>query len=180
MFAHDVGHLCRGRRIRTSGHLDFGILSNLGASSNFPWVYADIASAACPSQSGHLAMTSITSAAVIWDADEPCSVKTALALESSFTKSPRSTTLPLNFCNFDSNSAFFEMTDVRQCSKVDFFCVFVLPEWPPFCCWHSPVAMFGLFRASSIPCPLLHSHLEFSSCEAQEWTCEPNCNGSSQ
>ena len=36
MFAHDFGHLCRGRRIHISGHPDFGILSNLGTSSIFP------------------------------------------------------------------------------------------------------------------------------------------------
>ena len=33
MFDHDVGHLCLGRRIHTSGHSDFGILMNFGASS---------------------------------------------------------------------------------------------------------------------------------------------------
>ena len=38
MFAQDLGHLCGGRRIHTSGHSDFGISSNLGASSNFTWV----------------------------------------------------------------------------------------------------------------------------------------------
>ena len=70
MFAHDLGQLCRGRRIHTSGHSDLRILSNLGPSSNFTWVYADTASAACPSQAGNLAMTSITFAAVICDADE--------------------------------------------------------------------------------------------------------------
>ena len=94
MFAHDLGHLCRGRRIHTSGHSDLGVLSNLGASSNFSWVYDDTTSAACPSQSGNLAITSIIFA-VIWDADEPCSVKTAWAPESSFTTFPRSTPLPL-------------------------------------------------------------------------------------
>ena len=53
------GHLCRGRSIHTSGHSDLGILSNLGASSNFTRVYADTASAAYPSQPGNLAVTSI-------------------------------------------------------------------------------------------------------------------------
>ena len=72
---HDLEHLCRGRRIQTFGHSEFGILSNLGASSNFTWELADTASAACPSQPGNLAMTSMIFAAVIWDADEPCSVK---------------------------------------------------------------------------------------------------------
>ena len=73
MSAHDFGHLCRGRRIRISGHSDFGILTNFGVFH----IQADTASAACPAQSGGLAMTSITSAAVICDADEPCSVNTA-------------------------------------------------------------------------------------------------------
>ena len=50
---------------------------NVEASSIFLWVYADTASAACPSQSGNLAVTSMTFAAVTWDADEPSSVKTA-------------------------------------------------------------------------------------------------------
>ena len=26
---HDLGHLCRGRRIQMSGHSDFGIFNNL-------------------------------------------------------------------------------------------------------------------------------------------------------
>ena len=59
------------------------------------------------SQSGSRAMTSITFAAVICDADEPCSVNTAYAPESSFTMSPRCTTRPLYFWNCVSNSAFF-------------------------------------------------------------------------
>ena len=35
---HDLGHLCRGRRIQMSGHSDFGIFNNLWASSIFTWV----------------------------------------------------------------------------------------------------------------------------------------------
>ena len=98
MFDKDFDHLCCGRRIHTFGHSDLRILSNLGASSNLAWVWADTASAACPSQSVNLAITSITFAAATWDADERCSVKTAWAPESSFTMSPRNTTLPLHFC----------------------------------------------------------------------------------
>ena len=49
-------------------------------------------------------MTSITFAAFICDADEPCSVNTAYDPESSFTMSPRSTTLPLYFWKCGSNS----------------------------------------------------------------------------
>ena len=53
---HDFGHLCRGRRVQMSGHADFGIFNNFGASSIFTWVLADTASAAlscAPWQSGY-------------------------------------------------------------------------------------------------------------------------------
>ena len=103
---HDFGHLCRGRRIQISGHSDFGIFNDVGASSMLTWVQADTASAACPEHPGCLAMTSMTSAAVICDADDPCSVNTACDPESFFTMSPRSTTLPLYFWNCGSNSEF--------------------------------------------------------------------------
>ena len=53
-------------------------------------------------------MTSVTFAAVICDADEPCSVKTACAPESSFTMSPRSATRPGYFWYFGSNSKFWD------------------------------------------------------------------------
>ena len=54
MCFHDFGLLCFGRRIHTSGHSDFWIcLTSFWASSTFTWVYADTASAACPSQSGY-------------------------------------------------------------------------------------------------------------------------------
>ena len=62
-FDQDLGHLCRGRRIHMSGHYDFGIFNNLGASSIL--------------QSCSPAVTSITFAAVICEADDPCSVNTA-------------------------------------------------------------------------------------------------------
>ena len=35
---HDLGHLCRGRRIQMSGHSDFGFFNNFGASSILTWV----------------------------------------------------------------------------------------------------------------------------------------------
>ena len=47
MFAHDSGHLCRGKRIHTS-------------------------------QYGNLEITHITSAEVIWEAEEQCSVKNCM------------------------------------------------------------------------------------------------------
>ena len=67
------------------------------ASSVLTCVQADTASAACPEHPGSLAMTSITFAAFICDADEHCSENPAQEPESSFTMSPRSTTLPLYF-----------------------------------------------------------------------------------
>ena len=54
-----------------------GIFNNLGASSILTWVLADNASAACPEHPGSLEMISMTFAAVICDADDPCSVNTA-------------------------------------------------------------------------------------------------------
>ena len=77
MLDHDFDHLFCGRRIQISGHSDIGVFDNDGASSVLSWVEADTASAACPAQPGGLDMPSITFAAVICDADEPCSVKTA-------------------------------------------------------------------------------------------------------
>ena len=60
-----------------SGHSDFGIFNNIGASSIFTWVEADTASAAFPEHPGSLDIISMTFTAVIRDADEPCSVNTA-------------------------------------------------------------------------------------------------------
>ena len=57
-----------------SGHSDLGIFNNLGASFIFTWVVADTASTVCPSHPGNLEMISMTLAAVICDADNPCSV----------------------------------------------------------------------------------------------------------
>ena len=48
------------------------------------WVWADTASAACPAHPGSLDMMSVIFAAVICDADDPCSVNTAYEPESSF------------------------------------------------------------------------------------------------
>ena len=77
---------------RTSGHPDFGTLNNVGASYNLTWVSADIASAARASHLGSL---------------DPCSVNTAYDPESSFTMSPRSTTLPSCFWYWGSSSEFW-------------------------------------------------------------------------
>ena len=60
-----------------SGHSDLGIFNNVEASSIFTWVLADTASAARPAHPGSLDMISMTFAAVICDADDPCAVNTA-------------------------------------------------------------------------------------------------------
>ena len=83
-----------------SGHSDLGSVSNAGASSILTSVHADTAPAVT------LAITSITFAAVICDADGPCLVNAAYEPESSFTMSPRSTTRPFYFWNVGSNSEF--------------------------------------------------------------------------
>ena len=74
---HDLGHLCFGTRFQISGHSDFGIFNNDGASSSLTRVLAETASAACPAHLGSLGIISITFAAAICDADDPCSVNTA-------------------------------------------------------------------------------------------------------
>ena len=121
MSDQDLGHFCRGRRIHNNGHSDFWILSNLGASSSFTRVYADTASAACPAQSGSLAMTFISFAAVIRNADEPCSVNTASDPEPYLTMSPRSTSLPLYFWYFGFDSAFLRWQMSINLAKWTFF-----------------------------------------------------------
>ena len=62
---------------KMSGHYDFGIFNDCGASFILTRVSADTASAACPAQPDSLEMISMTFAAVICDADDPCSVNTA-------------------------------------------------------------------------------------------------------
>ena len=48
-----------------SGHSEFRIFNEVGASSILTWVSADTASAACPSHLGSLDKMSMTFAAVI-------------------------------------------------------------------------------------------------------------------
>ena len=56
-----------------SGHSDLRMFQYFRASSILP----DAASPACPAQTSNLEMISMTLAAVICDADDPCSVNTA-------------------------------------------------------------------------------------------------------
>ena len=98
MLDHDLGHLCFGRHIQISGHSDFGIFTNVGASFILTWVKADAASAACPAHPGSLEMISMTFAAVICDADDPCSVNTAKTLNHLSQCRLR---VQLDLCTFD-------------------------------------------------------------------------------
>ena len=69
---HDCGHFVSWQ---TSPNV--WTFRNFGASSIFNLVKADTASAACPAHPGSLEMISMILAAVIWDAEDPCSVNTA-------------------------------------------------------------------------------------------------------
>ena len=64
---------------------------------------------ACPAHPGMLEITSRTLTAVMYDAEDPCSVNAAYEPESSFTTTPRSTTRPLYVWNFLSSSKFCKM-----------------------------------------------------------------------
>ena len=71
-------HLCFGRRIHISGHSDFRIFKNVGASSILTCVFKRILHLLLDLNIlGKLDMISMTLAAVICDAGDPCSVNTA-------------------------------------------------------------------------------------------------------
>ena len=71
------------------------------------WTMISAICALVDAQPGSLEIMSMIYAAVIWDADDLSSVNTAYEPGSSFTMSPRSTTLPWNFwymCSTAPNS----------------------------------------------------------------------------
>ena len=76
-------------------------------------VYAHIASAPCPVLPGILAVTSITFAAVICDADEPCSVHSAQEPESSFHSVTSEYYSAFVFLKFWFQLRIVEMTDIH-------------------------------------------------------------------
>ena len=165
---HDFCHLCRGGRIQTSGHSDLGIFNNLWASSIFTRVLADTASAACPSQPGNLEMISMILTAVIWDAEDLCSMNTAKDPESSFTTSPRSTARPLYFLCCVSNLAFFKwQMSINEAKMI--FCAFVLLHQSlQICFWLLFCPTPESFKVSHILFPLLLLLRVSSLLEAQE------------
>ena len=87
-----------------------------------------------------------------------------------FTMSSRSTTLPLYFWNFGSNSVFLRWHMSVNVGSGLSFGLFVLTEQPSFCSSLCPTVTLELFRASSIPCPLLLSHPEFTSRGTVDYT----------
>ena len=89
-----------------SGHSDLGIFNKDGASPILTWLEADTASAACPADPGSLDMLSMTFAAVICDADDPCLVNTAYAPESC-------TTRPFVFLKLWLQLRIHEMTEIH-------------------------------------------------------------------
>ena len=138
-----------------------------GSSSFLTWVYADTASAACPAHPGSLAMTSITFAAVMCDADDPCSVNTAYDPEPSFTMSPRSTTLPWYSGKLWLQLRTPEMTKIHQWRKKRTFLPSILASsitsflFLTFVSRHA-----GIFAYFPISFPLLPSHPVFVMLEA--------------
>ena len=118
---HDFGHVCRGGRIQISGHSDFGIFNNFGASSMFTRVQADTASADCPPLHGSLDMLSMTFAAVICDADDPCSVNnTAQDSKSSFKNVASEYNSTFVFLVLCLQFGILQMPDVHQWGKMNF------------------------------------------------------------
>ena len=164
---HDLGHLCRGRRIQMSGHSDFGFFNNLWASSIFTWVlrwYCVCCLSIAARQSGadihdlggcHLRCWRSLFSDIL-----------RKTLRSSFAISPRRTTRPLYFWCFASKSAFFRWHMSINDAK-----------WtvlrPSSLLHRSPFSYFWLSSSSTpkispifpIPCPPLPSLQEFSQLE---------------
>ena len=92
-----------------SGHSDLEFSMILEHLPILTWVQADTASAACPSQPGSLDTTSKTFAAVICDAEDPCSVNTAQDIQNHLSQCRLG--VQLDLCIFgvlSPNSAFFK------------------------------------------------------------------------
>ena len=121
-FSMIFGQLCRGRRIHISGRSDFGVLNNFGASSIFTWVHNPVV----------LQWHALPSLLSFETQTEPCSVNTAYEPESSFTMSPRSTTRPLHFWYFGSNSVFLRWEVSINVPKWTFFFSFCASRMTSF------------------------------------------------
>ena len=157
MSANEFGHGCRGRRVHTSGHSDFGILSNLGVSSSFTWVRGycisclsvaiwqscNIIHCFCGSHLGH--RRALFSEDCIGSGVRPCLYSSSVML----VLSPR---FWGDICP--------SMWQSGLC-----FCLFVLPEYASSRSWLFPTAAPELSQVSSIPFPLLLVHVKiFIAC----------------
>ena len=148
---HDLGYLWR---IHISGHSDFGFFNSVGASSILTWEKAFFASAACPAHPGSLGIA-ITFAAVICDADDPCSLNTAYDSESSFTMPPRSTTLPFVLFYFEALSPNSWDDKDPSMTQNELFCPFSLLQRLPL--------IFFVSDFRQLPCRYLLEFFPFLS-----------------
>ena len=77
MLDHDLGHLCFGTGIQTSGKSDFGFFSNVGEFSILSGYKQILHQLLVLRTLAVWIMISMILAAVICIADEPCSLNTA-------------------------------------------------------------------------------------------------------
>ena len=103
---------------------------------------------------------SMTLEAVIWDADDPCSVYNAYAPESFFTMSPQSTTLPLYFWYRSSNSEFLRWQRSINDAKWTFLPLFLASSITSFL-FRTFVSHAWIFFSFPHSSPLPPLHLEF-------------------
>ena len=96
--------------------------------------------------------------------------------ESSFTMSPRSTTLPLHCWYRGSNSEFLRWQRSINDAIWTFLPLFLASSITSFLLWLSSAAMPECSPVFPLLLPLLPLHLDFPLLEASEWTCEQDCN----
>ena len=84
-----------GSLIRTEGHSFSGSVNNVAASLLLTCEYAEISSHASAATPGNREIVSRTIAAVMCEADVPCSVNTAYPPVSYFSLFHRRTTMPI-------------------------------------------------------------------------------------
>ena len=112
---------------------------------------------------------SMTFAAVIWDADDPCSVNTAYVPQSSFTKSPRTSLMPLYLWYWGSSFEFLRWHISINDAKWTFLSLFLASSITSF--WFLTFVRCHACIFSSFLC--LRNLLEASG-----WICEQDCNDS--
>ena len=123
-------------------------------------------------------MTSVTFATVICDADEPFSENTAKEPESTFTMSPRNTTLPFYFWYWGSNSAFLEWQMSINVAKWIVLCFFCAPWMTFLLLFTLAIRHAGIFRASPTLRPLMLWCPRCSFLGAKDKNCAQECDGS--